>query len=192
MRNPPGTTPHPPWVKRAQQTPVKAFHVVYAIRNTITDELYVGVHSSHHRDDGYMGSSEVLRAEIEQNGIDHLEKTEVAWFSCRELALACESAIIKKLSENNNLLNLTLDEAVKINAGRGYQNITVKQARQLKDQAQREKQLEQARLNQLREDLEQEKIHREWLLSQQQDTPPWDDPVSQAGRELMEKLLDKR
>jgi hypothetical protein len=83
----------------------KKYHYVYKIRNTSTDELYIGKHSCDKFTCSYFGSGSKLKASIEKLGKDVfvLEKRE--YFNKEEDAFDNETAQIKANS-SKNLLNI--------------------------------------------------------------------------------------
>jgi hypothetical protein len=55
------------------------YHLVYLTTNLINSKIYIGVHSTHHLDDGYLGSGIKLRMAINKYGKSNF-KREIIYF----------------------------------------------------------------------------------------------------------------
>ena len=89
---------------------LKEIHHTYKIINTITDQYYIGVHTSygvHPCDDPYMGSGLDLKENILKYGKDKFKKEILGFFKTKEEAEENEKILIQTNSAlNEKCLNL--------------------------------------------------------------------------------------
>lgn len=75
---------------------MKLYHIIYQTTNLINNKIYVGKHSTYNLDDGYMGSSRILRKAINKYGKSNF-KTEVIFYAfTEECAYLVESLIVNE------------------------------------------------------------------------------------------------
>jgi hypothetical protein len=58
------------------------YYLVYKVTNHVNDKIYIGVHKTEDKNDGYIGSGKVLKRAIEKYGVEHFTK---------EILYECES-----------------------------------------------------------------------------------------------------
>lgn len=85
----------------------KTIHYIYKTTCVATDRYYIGMHSTHNIDDGYMGSGKRLRRSMRKHGIDNHKKEIIEFFDTRELLIEAEKeAITLDMIQDNNCMNL--------------------------------------------------------------------------------------
>ena len=77
----------------------KQFHYLYKITNTKNGKYYIGMHSTHNLNDGYMGGGKRIRNSIRKHGLSVHTKEILEYFENRELLRQKEIEIV-----NENLL----------------------------------------------------------------------------------------
>lgn len=70
------------------------YHYVYKTINLINNKYYIGVHSTHKLNDGYLGSGQIIKDAIVKHGKSNFKIDILKYFETRELALLYESEII--------------------------------------------------------------------------------------------------
>jgi hypothetical protein len=70
------------------------FFCLYETKNTITGDIYVGVHKTSNLNDDYLGSGKVIRAAIKKYGSQNFIKTILATFDTPEEMYAKEAEIV--------------------------------------------------------------------------------------------------
>jgi len=70
-------------------------HLLYKTTNLKTGKIYIGVHTTDIEDDGYMGSSKILKEDIKELGIENFK---------REIIKYCDS-VEEALTEERNIVN---------------------------------------------------------------------------------------
>jgi group I intron endonuclease len=50
------------------------YYLVYKVTNHVNDKIYIGVHKTEDKNDGYIGSGKVLKRAIEKYGVEHFTK----------------------------------------------------------------------------------------------------------------------
>ncbi len=78
----------------------KQFHYLYKITNTKNGKYYIGMHSTHNIDDGYMGGGKRIRNSIRKHGLQVHSKEILEYFEDRESLRQKEIEIV-----NEDLLN---------------------------------------------------------------------------------------
>jgi hypothetical protein len=85
----------------------KKIHYLYKTTCLITNRYYIGMHSTHNLDDGYMGSGKRLRASLRKHGVDNHKKEILEFFESRELLIEAEKKVItEEMVTDNNCMNL--------------------------------------------------------------------------------------
>ncbi len=85
----------------------KTIHYLYKTTCLITGRWYIGMHSTHNLDDGYMGSGRRLRASLRKYGVDNHIKEILEFFESRELLIEAEKeAITAEMVLDKNCMNL--------------------------------------------------------------------------------------
>lgn len=85
----------------------KTIHYLYKITNNVTGRWYIGMHSTHNLDDGYMGSGVVLRRSIRKYGVDNHTKEILEFFVTKELMIEAEKkAITSEMINDRMCMNL--------------------------------------------------------------------------------------
>lgn len=70
------------------------YHYVYKTINLINNKYYIGVHSTHKLNDGYLGSGQIIKDAIVKYGKSNFKIDILKYFETRELALLYEVEII--------------------------------------------------------------------------------------------------
>lgn len=92
-------------------------HYVYKTINKLNDIEYIGIHSTYHINDNYLGSGTLLKKEIKRFGKKYFKKTIIEQFDSREKALQKEKELVcPEYLENKKVYNI-------IPGGRGNPNI---------------------------------------------------------------------
>jgi hypothetical protein len=87
----------------------KKIHYLYKTTCFITGRWYIGMHSTHNLEDGYMGSGKRLRYSIRKYGVDNHKKEILEFFESRELLIEAEiKAITEDMVTDKNCMNLKL------------------------------------------------------------------------------------
>ncbi len=85
----------------------KMLHYLYKTTCLITGRYYIGMHSTHKLEDGYMGSGKRLRYSLRKHGVDNHVKEILEFFETRELLVEAEKkAITSDMIIDNNCMNL--------------------------------------------------------------------------------------
>jgi hypothetical protein len=85
----------------------KTIHYLYKTTCVITGRWYIGMHSTHTLDDGYLGSGRRLRASIRKHGEDNHVKEILEFFENRELLVEAEiNAITEDMIGDPDCMNL--------------------------------------------------------------------------------------
>jgi hypothetical protein len=85
----------------------KTIHYLYKITCNVTERWYIGMHSTHNLDDGYMGSGVVLRRSIRKYGVDNHTKEIIDFFVTKELMTEAEKkAITTEMVNDRMCMNL--------------------------------------------------------------------------------------
>lgn len=72
------------------------FIYLYKITNTINGKIYVGIHKTKNKDDGYMGSGKIIRQAVEKYGIANFKKDVLEEFESYEKALEKEKELVNE------------------------------------------------------------------------------------------------
>jgi group I intron endonuclease len=78
----------------------KKYHYIYKTTNLKNGKFYVGVHSTHNLNDGYLGSGLKLRRSIRRNGIENFKLEILEFLSDRDSLMQRETELV-----NDVLLN---------------------------------------------------------------------------------------
>jgi hypothetical protein len=70
------------------------YHYLYEIRNTLNEDIYIGIHSTNNLDDGYMGSGKILHRAMKKYGRKNFKKTILRYFATREELEKAEEVIV--------------------------------------------------------------------------------------------------
>ena len=85
----------------------KTIHYLYKTTCNVTGRYYIGMHSTHNLDDGYMGSGRRLRASMRKYGVDNFSKEILEFFETRDLLIEAEkNAITPEMITDKNCMNL--------------------------------------------------------------------------------------
>jgi hypothetical protein len=85
----------------------KTIHYLYRTTCLVTDRYYIGMHSTHNLDDGYMGSGKRLKASLRKHGVDNHKKEIIEFFESRDLLIEAEkTAITPEMITDRNCMNL--------------------------------------------------------------------------------------
>jgi hypothetical protein len=85
----------------------KNIHYIYKTTCNVTGRWYIGMHSTHNLDDGYMGSGLRLRRSIRKYGVENHIKEILEYFENRELLVEAEKkAITPEMIIDENCMNL--------------------------------------------------------------------------------------
>lgn len=85
----------------------KNIHYLYKTTCNVTGRWYIGMHSTHNLDDGYMGSGKRLRRSIRKYGVENHTKEILEFFETRELLIEAEKkAITPEMIDDKNCMNL--------------------------------------------------------------------------------------
>ena len=85
----------------------KNIHYIYKTTCNVTGRWYIGIHSTHNLDDGYMGSGLRLRRSIRKYGVENHIKEILEYFENRELLVEAEKkAITPEMIIDENCMNL--------------------------------------------------------------------------------------
>ena len=85
----------------------KTIHYLYKTTCVVTGRWYIGMHSTHTLDDGYMGSGRRLRASIRKHGEKNHVKEILEFFENRELLIEAEiNAITEDMIGDPDCMNL--------------------------------------------------------------------------------------
>ena len=118
----------------------KKFHYIYKTTNLVNKRYYLGMHSTNHLDDGYLGSGKRLYYELNKYGKDNFKIEILHYFNSREELVQGEITLITEQDLiNPNCLNL------KKGGSGGFSKEQVIKGRELANKA---------RLILLKEDLE--------------------------------------
>jgi hypothetical protein len=118
----------------------KKFHYIYKTTNLVNERYYLGMHSTNHLNDGYLGSGKRLYYELNKYGKDNFKIEILHYFNSREELIQAEIVLITEQDINNpNCLNL------KKGGSGGFSKEQVIKGRELANKA---------RLKLLKEDLE--------------------------------------
>ena len=74
----------------------KKYHFIYKTTNLKNGKFYVGMHSTHNLNDGYMGSGTVLRRSIRRNGIENFKIEYLEFFDNRVDLISKERQLINE------------------------------------------------------------------------------------------------
>jgi len=85
----------------------KTINYLYKTTCLVTSRYYIGMHSTHDIDDGYLGSGKRLRASIRKYGKKNHTKEILEYFDTRELLAEAETnAITEDMIADKNCMNL--------------------------------------------------------------------------------------
>lgn len=85
------------------------YHYVYCIENLLNGKVYVGKHSTHHLDDGYMGSGILLTRAIKKYNIVNFQKHILKMCESSEEAFNLERQLVDEQFVNDeNTYNLVV------------------------------------------------------------------------------------
>lgn len=86
----------------------KKYHFTYKTTNLINNKYYLGMHSTNHLDDGYLGSGKRLYYELNKYGRDNFKFEILKQFNSREELVQAEIKLITEQDLTNpNCLNLS-------------------------------------------------------------------------------------
>lgn len=83
------------------------FHYLYCIENIVSGKVYVGKHSTHDLDDGYMGSGVAINEAIKTEGLENFRRHILKFFESSEEAFVFEQHLIDdEVVYDDNTYNL--------------------------------------------------------------------------------------
>lgn len=84
------------------------FHFVYVTENLANGKLYVGKHSTHNMDDGYLGSGKLIKQAIEKYGRENFIRSIIKFFDTSAEAFSFEAKLVDwSLVEDEQYYNVT-------------------------------------------------------------------------------------
>ncbi len=85
----------------------KNIHYLYKTTCLVTNRYYIGMHSTHNLEDGYMGSGKRLRRSIRKYGVENHIREILEFFENRDLLIEAEKkAITPEILTDKNCMNL--------------------------------------------------------------------------------------
>lgn len=85
----------------------KKIHYLYKTTCLITQNYYIGIHSTSNIDDGYMGSGKRLRRSIRKYGVNNHKKEILEFYPNRESLIESEKSVVNSfLLLDNKCMNL--------------------------------------------------------------------------------------
>ena len=92
-------------------------HFVYKTINKLNGKEYIGVHSTYHINDGYLGSGTILKKAIRKYGRKNFERIIINQFKYREEAFQKEKELVSaEYLKNNNVYNIVSGGALCCNS----------------------------------------------------------------------------
>ena len=79
----------------------RSYHYVYKITNLINGKYYIGKHTSESLDDDYMGSGILIKAAIDDLGVENFKKTILATFPTSDEAFEYEAQVVTMKEVND-------------------------------------------------------------------------------------------
>lgn len=70
------------------------YHYLYKITNLLNNKIYIGIHSTNNLNDGYMGSSKILKNAIRKHGLQNFNKEILSFYESREDLREAEHEIV--------------------------------------------------------------------------------------------------
>lgn len=82
----------------------KTYNYVYQIINTVNNKIYIGCHTTHNLDDGYMGSGKYLHRAYSKYGAENFKKVILNYYDTVEQMFEAEKAIVTPefITEDSN------------------------------------------------------------------------------------------
>ena len=72
------------------------YNYLYKITNLINNKIYIGIHSTDNLDDGYMGSSKILKQSIRKRGLENFKKEILEFYPDRGSLREAEAQIVNE------------------------------------------------------------------------------------------------
>lgn len=83
------------------------YHILYKTINILNGNFYIGIHSTHNLNDGYLGSGLRLWNSIHKHGIENFKREVLEYFDTREELVAREKEIVnEELLIDSRCMNL--------------------------------------------------------------------------------------
>lgn len=93
----------------------KKYHIIYKIINTVNNKYYIGMHSTHNLNDGYLGSGKVISYSIDKYGENNHKVEHLEFLPNRKTLIDREKEII-----NEKLIRDPLCMNLQIGGGGGF------------------------------------------------------------------------
>ena len=109
------------------------YNYLYKITNLENGKIYIGIHSTNNLNDGYMGSSKILKQSIRKRGRDNFKKEILEYFPDRESLREAEFQIVnEEFVAREDTYNLSVGGY----GGESYESYMSKKSKEFKEACQ--------------------------------------------------------